>query len=301
MYILTIDIGGTAIKLGLVNERGTICKRSSFLMPSDYTKLTTQLHNHIQTTYEPNFVGIAISSTGLVDTKTQEIGMSSKLYEGFGKHLVKHLRDHFKCPVYAENDGNCALLAEKWLGNGRDCSDFATIVLGTSVGGGIMVNNQLVHGKHLLAGEIGYMLFPTDKKPWEIWSIVGSTRALVEAVSEQKGQQLDGRQVSALFENGDGQAQASVRDFIEKLAVGCYTLQYLIDPEKILIGGGISSSSFLLPELQKQIQRLADTIPSTVVVPQVESCLFGNDSNLVGACYNFLVQSEFINNKAYSW
>ncbi len=58
----------------------------------------------------------------------------------------------------AENDGNCALLAEKWLGHAQNCASFATIVLGTSVGGGLMINHQLVRGKHLLAGEFGYML-----------------------------------------------------------------------------------------------------------------------------------------------
>ncbi|MGF2049569.1 ROK family protein, partial [Lactococcus lactis] len=75
---------------------------------------------------------MAISSTGLVDPRSQEIGMTSPLYEGFGKRLVRHLRSTYQCPVAAENDGNCALLAEKWLGHAQNCASFATIVLGTS-------------------------------------------------------------------------------------------------------------------------------------------------------------------------
>lgn len=288
MDILTIDIGGTMIKSGVLDDKGTILKRSSFPMPIHYHDLTSQLCKHIDTVYETNFSGIAISSTGLVHPQTQEIGIGSKIYESFGKELVKKLQGHYQLPVYAENDGNCALLAEKWLGNGKNCSDVATIVLGTSVGGALMINHQLVRGKHLLAGEIGYMLFPTEKKPWEIWSIVGSTRALVEEVSERKGEALDGFQVSALFEQGDVVAEASVKVFIEKIAVACYTLQYMIDPEKILIGGGISKSSFLITEVQKEIDKIAATIPSTVIIPTIEPCLFGNDSNLIGACYHFL-------------
>ncbi|WP_312542134.1 ROK family protein [Enterococcus sp.] len=292
MDILTIDIGGTMIKSGVIDRNGTIISRGNFPMPAAYEQLTAHLIDHIEQHYGRMFDGIAISSTGLVDPETQEIGIGSVLYEAFGQSLVKELARYFHIPVSAENDGNCALLAEKWLGNGKKCKDFATIVLGTSVGGALMINHQLVRGKHLVAGEFGYMLYPSDPKPWEIWSLVGSTRVLVEEVSQKFGKPLDGHQVAALFEAGDTQTQASVDIFIEKLAVGCYSLQYMVDPEKILIGGGISKSDFLLPALQREINRLAATIPSNIIVPQVEACLFGNDSNLIGACYYFLNKFE---------
>ena len=79
--------------------------------------------------------------------------------------------------------------------------------------------------------------------------------------------------------------------FIEKLAVACYNLQYILDPEIVLIGGGISESDFLLPLLEKKIQQIAAQIPSTVRLPNVACRQFGNESNLIGACYNWLLQT----------
>jgi beta-glucoside kinase len=294
MKILAVDIGGTIVKTGLLNSHGERLQLGSFPMNKAYSTVVQRLISHIDKEYPADFSGIAISSTGLVDPITQQIGMGSPLYEGFGKGLVSSLTDYYQKPVVAENDGNCALLAEKWLGRGQEATSFAVIVLGTSVGGGMMINNQLVRGKHFLAGEFGYMLFPeTGEKDWEIWSIAGATRTVVEQVARVKEDpDTDGYKVVQWYQQNDPAVSVLVDRFIEKLAVACYNLQYIFDPEIILIGGGISESDFLLPELTKKIKQIAGKIPSTVRLPQVETCQFGNESNLIGACYNWLQQTE---------
>ncbi|OQO79455.1 sugar kinase [Enterococcus gallinarum] len=293
MKILAVDIGGTMIKTGVLNSHGERIQLGSFPMNKDYSTVIDRLISHIDNDYPKDFSGIAISTTGLVDPVTQQIGMDSPLYEGFGNRMVSFLTDYYQKPVIAENDGNCALLAEKWLGRGRGASSFAVIVLGTSVGGGLMVDNQLIRGKHFLAGEFGYMLFPeVEKKDWEIWSIAGATRTLVEQVAaEKKAPSIDGYKVVAYYQQNDPAVTIWVDRFIEKLAVACYNLQYILDPEIVLIGGGISESDFLLPLLEKKIQQIAAQIPSTVRLPNVACCQFGNESNLIGACYNWLLQT----------
>ena len=191
MKILAVDIGGTMIKTGVVNshgEKNTIRKLSDEI--KDYSNCDRPIDFHIFDNDYPKrlfFSGIAISTTGLVDPVTQQIGMDSPLYEGFGNRMVSFLTDYYQNPSSRRMMANCALLAEKWLGRGRGASSFAVIVLGTSVGGGLMVDNQLIRGKHFLAGEFGYMLFPeVEKKDWEIWSIAGATRTLVEQVAAEK-------------------------------------------------------------------------------------------------------------------
>lgn len=293
MKIVAVDIGGTGVKTGLLQLNGEIMQSHDFKTPREnYALLTEQLIAHITKYYDRQFDGIAISSTGLVDPLTQEIGMSSPIYEPFGKKLVSTLYNHYHVPVSAENDGNCALLAEKWLGNGKNCQDLALIVLGTSVGGAVMLNNQLVRGKHLLAGEFGFMLFPVTSphKKWEIWSITGATRSLVNEVACKKGiaaEKLDGHKVIKLYQAKDKSAVLAMEHFIEELAVACYNLQYILDPEKILIGGGISKAEVLLPLLQIKINELAAKIPSNVLIPKIENCAFFNQSNLLGACYDW--------------
>lgn len=293
MKLVAVDIGGTGVKTALVTMTGERLKSGQFPTPRhDYHLLPTQLISHIRETYQTDFVGIAVSSTGLVDPVTQEIGMSSPLYEGFGKNLVQTLKQTFCVPVSAENDGNCALLAEKWQGAGKACRNLAMVVLGTSVGGAVMVEEKLVRGAHLLGGEFGYMLMPVTEgaKRWEIWSITGATRSLVTNVAQEKQLDpttLDGFQVVELWEAGDEAAKKGVAKFIEELAVGCYNLQYILDPEKILIGGGISKAAFLLPQLEMKVAELASHIPSHVRSPKIEICHFGNEANLLGACYDW--------------
>lgn len=291
--LVAVDIGGTGVKTGLLTETGTNLASGHFPTPRhDYRLMTEMLMNHIDENYATDFDGIAISSTGLVDPGTQEIGMSSPIYEPFGKELVRQLQARYRVPVSAENDGNCALLAEKWQGAGQNCHDLAMIVLGTSVGGAVMIEEKLVRGSHLLGGEFGYMLMPVKQgaKRWEIWSITGATRSLVLDTALKKGvdpADLDGRQVTELLAANDKEAQEAVADFIEQLAVGCYNLQYVLDPQKILIGGGISKADFLLPMLQEKIAEISSHIPSNVLLPEIAICRFGNESNLLGAVYDW--------------
>lgn len=291
--LVAVDIGGTGVKTGLLTQAGVSLASGHFPTPRhDYRLLTEMLIEHINKTYGNDFAGIAISSTGLVDPGTQEIGMSSPIYEPFGKELVRRLQAHYQVPVSAENDGNCALLAEKWQGAGQDCRDLAMVVLGTSVGGAVMIDEKLVRGSHLLGGEFGYMLTPVNQgaKRWEIWSITGATRSLVLDTALKKGldpADFDGRQVTELLAVGDKDAQEAVADFIEQLAVGCYNLQYVLDPQKILIGGGISKAEFLLPRLQEKITEIAGHIPSNVLLPDITICKFGNEANLLGAVYDW--------------
>ena len=113
--ILAIDIGGTAIKCGLVNSQGERRQLTQFPMNKEYATVTQRICRHIDAFYAATFDGIASSSTGLVDPRSQEIGMTSPLYEGFGKRLVRHLRSTYQCPVAAENDGNCALCRKNIL------------------------------------------------------------------------------------------------------------------------------------------------------------------------------------------
>ena len=89
------------------------------------------------------------------------------------------------------------------------------------------------------------MLFPeVEKKDWEIWSIAGATRTLVEQVAAEKSPSIDGYKVVAYYQQNDPAVTIWVDRFIEKLAVACYNLQYILDPEIVLIGGGISESDF---------------------------------------------------------
>lgn len=294
--ILTIDIGGTKIKTGLVDHQGKIVKKNEFATPrKDYSQFPSLLKEHIALHYKDAFYGIAFSATGICDLEKRTIGGGGPMYEAFGKTILNECSKIYQMPISAENDGNCAALAENWLGAGKGAQSICTIVLGTSVGGAIVVDQHILHGKHNLSGEFGYFLIAQEIKPYEIWSIVGSTRGLVQSVAKEKNiseRDLNGYKVLELMENKDPIAVQKVKRFIELLAVQCYNIQYAIDPEKILIGGGISTAPFLIPALKEEIKKIGEMIPSTVVLPEVDRCRFGNESNLIGAAYQWLQENR---------
>ncbi len=287
MELLAIDIGGTGIKLGLVNQQGVVSFTSQIKTPREnYQSLPTLLMKEIDKTYEGKFTGIAISATGLSNLEKRTIGEGGPMYEAFGKTLLADLKNRYQCETIGENDGNCAVIAEAWLGNGQGYDNIVSVVLGTSVGGAIFKDGKIYPGSHRLAGEFGYFLIAGKDKPWEIWSIEGSTKGLIQKVAAEKGipfETITGYEVVEAYEHKDPQVVPHVERFCELLAVQCYNLQYAYDPEIILIGGGISSADFLLPKVEEKLNELKEMIPSTVILPKIQRCKFGNESNLIGA------------------
>ncbi|MGX7031072.1 ROK family protein [Vagococcus zengguangii] len=293
MKLVLIDIGGTSVKTTMANELGNLGEVTSFLTPrADYRQMFSLLTEHLEQHYAMDEIeGIAISSMGIA-RGDDTIGWRSPIYEAFGTTLVPELTNYYQVPVTIENDGNCAALCEYWLGNAQNCSSFATIVFGTSIGGAIIMDGKVIRGANRLAGEFGYFIEKDPEKQYEIWSISGSTVALVNKVKQANPQlemaELDGKVIMELVSQQSPLVMPHYEVFIEQLAMNIYNLQYILDPEKILIGGGISASQQFIDDTNQKLQELTAAIPSNVIELAIEPCQFGNDANLLGALYCWL-------------
>lgn len=285
MQLLAIDIGGTNVKLGIVNEQGQVSYQTHFpTLMSELETFETRLLNHLEIYAKEPIKGIAISCTGLASQENLTIGAGNPILEAFGRTMPQLLMNQYQLPVSVENDGNCSILAEHWLGAAKGFQNVISIVIGTSIGGAIMINNQLYKGNHLLAGEFGYSLFKQPNQQWEIWSIVGSTQGMVN----QFNHHTSGIEIFQQYHQGNSEAFKVVEDFIEKLAVQCYNLQYILDPDVILIGGGVSEEPALVPLVENKIKEIIAKIPSNVIIPKISRCHFGNSANLIGASKHWL-------------
>lgn len=285
MNLLAIDIGGTNVKLGIISQMGNVYHTSSF--PTQWTHLSTftkRLFKHLEQYNFSSIEGIAISCTGLANQKNLSIGEGNTIFNVFGQSLPKTLSHHFSLPVSVENDGNCAILAEHWLGAAKHKPNVASIVIGTSIGGAIIINNQLYKGSHNLAGEFGYALIEEQENQWQIWSIIGSTQGLIE----QLNQQYSGFEIFSLYRGGNSKIIQAVELFAERIAVQCYNLQYFLDPDLILIGGGISEEPLLMALIEQKLDNIIQKIPSNVIRPTIKPCQFGNQANLIGAAKHWL-------------
>ena len=300
MNLLVIDIGGTSVQLALCDTSAyTLSERTQFLTPrANIGSMHAMMVEHIQTHYAADaYDGIAISTAGVVEKEKGAIGKGSFFYEGFGKTILADLSAVFAVPISIENDGNCAALSEYWMGNGRGTSSLTTIVIGTAIGGAIIVDGKIIRGFHNLAGEYGFILYAQQGGTYRIWSEEGSTQSIVQQYAEgipHGVKVLDGKALFELANSGDACAQMYVDKLILHLAEQCYNIQYILDPEVILIGGGISANPTFIESVNKKIALIGASKRQTVVLPRVLACKFANDANLYGAAYDWLQENKHI-------
>jgi len=290
---MVFDIGGTYLKFAVMDQEGK--KLESGKLPTPTNGLETFIQVISQVTKEYSNVyhlqGIALSSPGAVDVKTGFIGGASAIPYIHGVYMTNLLSERTNLPVSIENDANCAALAEGWLGAAKGIEYYICIVIGTGIGGSIVLNQSILRGVTLHGGEFGYMIMGTESKnPHDqTWSRVASTNALIEEVARRKSLEkgtLNGEEVFRLAEEGDVIAKESLTTFYKRLAIGIYNLKYTLDPQKILIGGGISKRPEVIRGINDELALLKNEI-STLDI-EVEACQFDNDANLMGALYHFL-------------
>lgn len=287
---LAIDVGGTALKIGLLTEEGEILESDSKKTP----KTLDAFYQIIEDTFHEyeGVKGLALSLPGAVDSETGIIGGSSALDYIHGPNIKEELEKRLQVRVEMENDANCAALAEIWKGAASDVNDCCFIVSGTGIGGAVVKNKRIHKGQHLHGGEFGYMIadFNFETKEMKTWSDVGSTVAVVRAVAKAKGvdvASLDGRDIFDHYHE-DSDYEKAVDKYYYVLANGIYNLQYAYDPQKIIIGGGISVRDDLLDEVNQRLDVIFHRFKHAKIRPVVLTCQYHNDANLLGALYHFL-------------
>ena len=294
---MVFDVGGTYIKYSVMNKAAEKLASGKVPTPEDslesFLEKISDIANEFKTSFE--IKGIGLSSPGAVNIKTGFIGGASALPYIHGVCMTELIKERTGLPVSIENDANCAALAEGWIGAAKDTDYYICIVIGTGIGGSIVMNHSILRGANLHGGEFGYMIMNdgnglSGKRDLQsIWSLTSSTRALVTKVETEKSLPagtLTGEEVFQLAELKDVAAQESLTQFYKNLAIGVYNLQYTLDPEKVLIGGGISKRKEVIDGINAELALLKDDT-STLSI-EVEACQFDNDANLIGALFHYL-------------
>lgn len=292
-YYAVFDVGGSAIKYALMDETGLFIEKSSIPTPKEGLEAFVDTIHLIVKGYEQkaDIKGIALSVPGAVDVENGHIEGASAIPYLHGPNIKKLIQDVTYLPVELENDANCAGLAEGWLGAAKMVKDYICIVVGTGIGGALVIDKKIRRGKNLHGGEFGFMVMEDylEQPIGEAWSALGATGALIRRVAKRKGLKplsLDGKKVFQIADDGDEEVQDEINKFIKRLAVGIFNLQYAIDPEKVLIGGAISERADLIDKINEALSQMKNNIHTLDV--KVEKCQFGNDSNLIGVLYHFL-------------
>ncbi|WP_066891548.1 ROK family protein [Clostridium nigeriense] len=288
--IACIDIGGTSIKVGVLDNLGKIYYKDELKVYHEIELFKDTIFKWIEDIKERyDIEGIAISSPGAVDSKVGIIGGASAIPCIHGPNWKEILFNKFNLKVSIENDANCAALAEAFNGAGKDIKDIMFVVCGTGIGGAIIHNGEIHHGKNLHGGEFGYMLMEEESGEFYNFSEVASTMSFVRKVRKYyNDDSWDGKKVFEEAKKGNKICEEVIDRFYLNLAKGIFNLQYIYDPDIILLGGAISEREDFVSEINNRLDYLLGKIKIAKVKPNIATCTHKKDANLIGALANFL-------------
>lgn len=298
---IVFDIGGSSVKHAIMTEDGDFIKKGSYKSERDnFEAFKALMIAEIEKAKkEYNIAGVAISAPGGVDSDTGLIGGASALPCIHGPNFKKVFGEDLGINLELENDANCAALGEVWRGTAKDNNDVLFIVCGTGIGGAVIKDKKIHKGNNLHGGEFGYFILDCERNgkdsTFKTWSNIGSTGALARGVANVKGlseNEIDGRKIFELAESGDEDCIKAIDDFYFNNALGIFNLQYTYDPEKIVIGGAISSREDFIDKINEKLDIIMGKITDAKVRPIIDKCKFENDANLLGALFNYLQRNK---------
>lgn len=312
---LVFDIGGTFIKYAKITRDGEILEKDKIPTPLKPGQGVQDLVRELGDIYDryqekETIEGIAISLPGQIDVEKGIVYGGGAL--GYLDHVALAGLVSGRCgrvKVSLENDGKCAALAEVWKGNAKDATDACVLVFGTGIGGGIIKDRKIHRGNRLLAGEVSYVIENMtmdqladiqsietlnaeesyEQMPF-LWSARSATYALVCRVAKEKGMdvsKVNGELIYQWAQEGDQVVKTMLEEVYFSIAKQCCNLYVTFDPDVILIGGGISGQPAFLEGIQRYVDRLLQ-ITKVYAELKIDICKFRNDSNLLGALYNYL-------------
>ena len=309
MYYIGLDVGGTTFKAGVVTENGRIVHKDA--MPTGIERPYQEIIADMAALCKKvaadagiemsEIKSIGVGVPGLFDNKTGMIPFCTNL----GWHdipFVAEMKKHLDTPVYGDNDATVAGLAESVAGVSAGIKDSVFLTLGTGVGGGIIIDGKPYSGAHGCGSEIGHMMIKMGgelctcgnygcfERYASATAIIREARkAIVEypessmlAACGGDPEKLNAKIVIDAARAGDEAAKAVFGGYVQALAVGIINIINMLDPEVIVLGGGVSAAGeFLLNAVREAVKPMV--FFKTMPYARIELAQLGNDAGIIGA------------------
>lgn len=253
-YAVGIDIGGTKTAIGLVDQSGQVLAKNT--LPTDQSVAPSEMVDRIAAAVkqlaqaagikESDILGIGIGAPGPLNTKLGQIMEPPNMRGWWGFPIVESFKRHFELPISFQNDATAAALAEKWIGAAKTAENFVYITISTGIGAGIYSHGKLITGATGNAGDVGHLVVdPTVGTcvcgQQGCWEFVASGTAIARQASELLGRTVTSKEVFDLALNDkDPDMERLVNQVFRNIGIGCVTLINTLDPELLVIGGGVS-------------------------------------------------------------
>lgn len=307
MYRIGIDLGGTTVKIGLLDEAGNLIKMS---IPTESSRGYQQVFRSISecvfgmlkeqgiTMDQVEHVGL--DTPGILSEDGMSILFASNL-NFVNVEAVAELKKYFHCPVTMKNDADSAALGEHVYGAGKGCDHTVTITIGTGIGAGIVIDNRIMAGSFRSGGEIGHHILVVDGEPCPCgqrgcMERYCSATALIEDAKARAAQypdsefaklcqsgQVDAKAVFQAAEAGDWAAIAAIDRFIRYLGVGIINVINILQPQAVIIGGGVSGAGDMLIRPLKAYIKNHLLFGEQNFRTDIRCAKLGNDAGMIGA------------------
>ena len=311
MKYVGVDIGGTNLKAGLVDENGVLLATQKMKVASiadddglawTVASLVQELAHTVNLSVS-DVASVGVGVPGTVEIRSGSINYTCNLPLR-NVPLRKLFHRYLSIPLYIENDANCAALAEFLVGAGRDSKRFVTITLGTGVGAGIVHNGKIYHGANGMAGEVGHMVIQRGGLPcpcgrhgcWEQYASATALKRitaaalaahphsiLAQVVAENEGR-VSGQSAFIAARRGDPVGQQVCDEYVDYLACGVVNVVNIFQPDTLAIGGGVSNEAEeqLLRPVQQRVAR--ESIPcGRDRRTRIVKAELGNRAGIIGA------------------
>jgi len=296
-YIIGVDVGGTNIKLGIIDLRGRIQFRSSFETKyyiRNKKQLIQALTEGIQALVNQaditkrDILGVGIGLPGLIDPVNGIVKFLPNIPGWKNVPLARIIAPVLHLPVIIENDVNLIALAEWKYGSGAGARNMICITLGTGVGGGLILKNQLYRGEGYVAGELGHIPIEEDGPACNCggWGClereVGNRYLQAKAARIFRKPDITLEEVCALAQAGHPKARKLWQDTAVHIGNALTGVVNLLNPTRIVIGGGVANASrFMFKTMEQTIKRRAMRVQGQMV--KIVKARLGSDAGIIGA------------------
>jgi glucokinase len=322
-YYVGLDVGGTSMKASVVDEMGIAARSVS--LPTEAFKgqehglarMAEVIRRAIAAAgRQPrDIAGIGVATPGTMDIPAGVILDPPNLRPWQNVPVRQYIQETFGIPTAFQNDANAAALGEFWVGAGREVRSLVMFTLGTGIGGGIILFDRVVEGKHSHGAEIGHMKIEmTNPRQcgcgrWGCLEAYASATAVVKRAREalaadkvdsrlkevvaQTDAELTARAVFEAAAAGDALAAKLVDETAYYLAVGAMNMMHIIDPEMVVFGGGmIAAGETFLNRIRGYVRQMA--FPVLAERTQIRYAQLGSDAGFIGAaaCARWLVNGK---------
>lgn len=309
--LIGIDLGGTSVKFGILTEDGEVQDKWSVetniledgrhIVPTIIEALKHRID--LYQLDKSDFLGIGMGSPGSVDIENGTVTGAYNLNWEMTQEVGKAITEATGLPFAIDNDANVAALGERWQGAGENQADVIFVTLGTGVGGGIIADGNLIHGVGGAGGEIGHIIVEPEggfectcgshgclETVASATGVVRVARKLAEefegnsSIKEMldSGELVTSKDIFIAAEEGDSFSASVVDRVAYYLGLACGNLGNTLNPDSIVIGGGVSAAGeFLRSQVEKYFLKFS--FPTVKETTKIKLATLGNDAGIIGA------------------